>query len=69
LSTLTAILQLAKAARQYAPAIAAVSSGIGMILSKNYSEGLSTIFQALTLVFSGATAVSLQGAVSKSAAK
>jgi hypothetical protein len=69
MSTLSAILQIVKAARQYAPVIAAVASGVGMILSKNYSEGLSTIFQALALVFSGATAVSLQSAVSRAAPK
>jgi hypothetical protein len=69
MSTLSAILQVVKAAKQYAPAIAAVASGVGMILSKNYSEGLSTIFQALALVFSGATAVSLQNAASRSAPK
>jgi hypothetical protein len=69
MSTFALIVQLAKAAKQYAPVIAAVASGVGMIASKNYSEGINTIFQALTLVFSGASVVSLQHAVSKSAPK
>ena len=41
---------------------AAVASGIGMILSKNYDQGLETIFQALMVVFSGASAVGLHAA-------
>lgn len=69
MSTLSAVVQILKAAKKYAPVIAAVASGVGMILSKNYDEGLSTIFQALTLVFSGATAASLQSAVARSAPK
>lgn len=69
MSTLSTVIQLIKAAKQYAPVIAAVSSGIGMILSKNYDEGLSTIFQALTLVFSGAAAVKIQGAAARSGPK
>ena len=47
MSTLLTIVSLLKALKPYAPMIAAVASGIGMIASKNYSEGLSTIFQAL----------------------
>ncbi len=69
MSTLALIIQLVKASKQYAPVIAAVASGIGMIASKNYSEGISTIFQTLTLVFSGASVASLQHAVSKSSPK
>ncbi len=69
MSTLALVIQLLNASKQYAPVIAAVASGIGMILSKNYSEGVSTIFQALTLVFSGASVASLQNTVSKSAPK
>jgi len=36
-----------------------------MILTKNYSGGVTEIFQALTLVFGGASVVGLRHAVSK----
>ena len=45
--------------------ILAVVSGLGMILTKNYSGGVAEIFQALTLVFGGASVASLRHAVSK----
>ncbi len=69
MSTLFSIIKLLKAAKPYAPVIAAVASGIAMIASKNYSEGLSTIFQALSVVFGGAAAASIQNQVVKSTAK
>ncbi|APW59235.1 hypothetical protein [Paludisphaera borealis] len=69
MSTVALVIQFLNASKQYAPVIAAVASGVGMILSKNYSGGINTIFQALTLVFSGATVVSLQNAVAKSSPK
>jgi hypothetical protein len=65
--TILSIIKLVKAAKPYAPMIAAVASGLAMIASKNYSEGLSTIFQALSLVFGGATAASLHNAATKPA--
>ena len=51
--------------KTYSSVILAVSSGIGMIATKNYSEGLSQIFQGLTVVFSGAGVASLRHAVAK----
>jgi hypothetical protein len=47
------------------PAILAIVSGIGMILTKNYSGGISDILQALTLIFGGTTVVGLSNAVAK----
>jgi hypothetical protein len=69
MSTIALVVQLAKAYKQYAPVIAAVTSGVGLILTKHYDEGINTIFQALTLVFSGASVASLQHAVTKSGPK
>jgi hypothetical protein len=51
--------------KTYSSVILAVSSGIGMIATKNYSEGLSQIFQAMTVVFGGASVASVRHAVSK----
>lgn len=65
--TILSLIKLVRAAKPYAPMIAAVASGLAMIASKDYSEGLSTIFQALSLVFGGATAASLQKAATRSA--
>jgi hypothetical protein len=59
------LLTLLNGYKTYASVILAVVSGLGMILSKNYSGGAAEIFQALTLVFSGASVVSLRHAVSK----
>jgi hypothetical protein len=59
------LLSLVNGYKTYAAVILAVVSGLGMILSKNYSGGVAEIFQSLTLVFSGASVVSLRHAVSK----
>ena len=69
MKTIVSIIKLVKAAKPYAPTIAAVASGVAMIASKNYSEGLSTIFQALSLVFGGAAAASIQRQAARSAAE
>ena len=56
--------------KTYAAVAGAVASGIGMIASKNYSQGLETIFQALLVVFSGASAVGVHAAaVGRASAK
>ena len=41
--------------KTYASVILAIVSGLGMILTKNYAEDVTQVFQALTL-FSGAAA-------------
>jgi hypothetical protein len=59
------LLSLIAGYKTYASVILAVVSGLGMILSKNYGGGVAEIFQALTLVFGGASVASLRHAVSK----
>jgi hypothetical protein len=59
------LLELINGYKTYASVILAVVSGLGMILSKNYSQGVSEIFQALTLAFGGASVVGLRHAVAK----
>lgn len=66
MSTLALIIKLARNYKTYAALIAAVSSGVGMILSKNYDQGLQQIFEALLVVFSGASVAGLHAAVVKS---
>jgi len=59
MGTIKFIIMLARNYKKYAPVIAAVSSGVGMVLAKNYDEGLRQIFEALLVVFSGASVMSL----------
>ena len=59
------ILKLISGYKTYASVIAALVSGLGMILSKNYSEGASEIFQALMILFGGAGVVGMRHAVAK----
>jgi hypothetical protein len=59
------LLSLVNGYKTYASVILAVVSGVGMILTKNYGGGVAEIFQALTLVFGGASVVGLRHAVSK----
>jgi hypothetical protein len=59
------LLALVNGYKTYASVILAVVSGLGMILSKNYGGGVAEIFQALTLLFGGASVVGLRHAVSK----
>jgi hypothetical protein len=67
MSTLATLVKLVAFVKRYGPTIAAVASGIGMIVSKDYDQGLSTIFQALTVLFGGASVASLQHAAARSA--
>jgi hypothetical protein len=60
------LLSLVNGYKTYASVILAVASGLGMLLSKNYSGGAAEIFQALTVVFGGASLAGLRHAVSKS---
>jgi hypothetical protein len=60
------LLNLINGYKTYASVILAIVSGLGMILSKNYSQGLNQIFQSLLLLFGGASLVSLRHAVAKS---
>ena len=62
------LLSLVNGYKTYSTVILAVVSGLGMILTKNYGGGVAEIFQALTLVFGGASVVGLRHAVSKASA-
>lgn len=55
--------------KSYAALIAAVASGVGMIASKNYDQGLETIFQALLVVLGSAGTVGAVGVGARAAAK
>lgn len=59
------VMLLINGYKTYATVILAIVSGLGMILSKNYGEGISSIFQALTVVFGGASVAGLRHAVAK----
>jgi len=59
------LLSLINGYKTYASVILTIVSGLGMILSKNYDGGITEIFQALTVVFGGASLVGLRHAVSK----
>ena len=59
------LLTLINGYKTYSSVILAIVSGLGMILTKNFSGGLSSIFQALTLIFGGASIVGLRGALAQ----
>jgi hypothetical protein len=59
------LLELINGYKTYSGAILTIVTGIGAILSKNYSQGVADIMQALTLIFGGATVVGLRHAVAK----
>ncbi|WP_165221853.1 hypothetical protein [Aquisphaera insulae] len=69
MKSVAVLLSLVNGYKTYSSVILAVVSGLGMILSKNYSEGAAQIFQALLVVFSGTTVVSMRHAVSKAEAQ
>ena len=54
------LLALFDGCKTVLPVILAVLSGLGMILTKALAGGISEIFQALALVFSGASVVGLK---------
>jgi hypothetical protein len=59
------LLDLINGYKTYSAAILTIVTGVGAILSKNYSQGLTDIFQALTLIFGSASVVGLRHAVAK----
>jgi multidrug transporter EmrE-like cation transporter len=61
----TILLDLINGYKTYSAAILTIATGVGAILSKNYSQGLTDILQALTLIFGGASVVGLRHAVAK----
>ena len=69
MNVITVIGKLISDYKTYGSVIMAVVSGLGLILAKNYSAGVEQILQALLVVFSGATAVSMRLDVGKVAAQ
>ena len=61
----TILLDVINGYKTYSAAILTVVTGIGAILSKNYSQGVTDILQAGTLIFGGTTVVALRHAVAK----
>ena len=61
----TILLALFEGRKTVLPVILAVLSGLGMILTKTLGWGISEIFQALALVFSGASVVGLKLAMAE----
>ena len=60
MSPISIILKLINGYKTYASVILTIVSGLGMLLSKQYSEGISQIFQGLVILFSGASVASLR---------
>jgi hypothetical protein len=69
MNVIATILRVICSYKTYASVILAVVSGLGLILTKNYSAGIQQILQALLVVFSGASAVSLRLDLEKVAAQ
>jgi hypothetical protein len=65
MSRVAILLKLIDGYKTYGSVIMAVVSGIGMILSKDYNDGLNQIFQALLVVSGGASVASMRHAVAK----
>ena len=65
MSTAWLVLELVRGRKTYAAAAVAIVSGLGMILSKNSSEGLSQIFEGLLVIAGGAGMASLRHAVAQ----
>jgi hypothetical protein len=61
----TILLDLVNGYKTYSAAILTIVTGVGAILSKDYSQGVADIMQALTLIFGGAAVVGLRHAVGK----
>lgn len=63
MSVTTILVALFGAVKACLPVILAVASGLGMILTKGMSWGISEVFQGLTMVFSGVSLVGIKNAV------
>ena len=61
----TILLDMINGYKTYSAAILTVVTGVGAILSKHYSQGITEILQALMLIFGSASVVGLRHAVAK----
>jgi hypothetical protein len=60
MNVIAILINLINAYKTYASVILTIISGLGMILSKQYGEGLSEVFQGFVILFSGASVASLR---------
>jgi hypothetical protein len=65
MSVITVLLNLINGYKTYASVIMAIVSGIGLVLSKNYTGGLTQILQSLLILFGGASIAGMRHAVAK----
>jgi hypothetical protein len=65
LNAIVMLMELTNGYKTYSAAILMVVTGVGAILSKNYSEGTKEILQALTLIFGATAVVGMRHAVEK----
>jgi hypothetical protein len=61
----TVLLEVINGYKTYSAAILTIVTGVGAILSKNYSQGATDIFQALAIISGSASVVGLRHAVAK----
>jgi hypothetical protein len=61
----TVLLEVINGYKTYSAAILTIVTGVGAILSKNYSQGATDIFQALAIIAGSASVVGLRHAVAK----
>jgi hypothetical protein len=69
MSVTAVLLNLINGYKTYASVILAIVSGLGLVLSKNYTGGLTQIFQSLLILFGGASIAGMRHAVAKVDAK
>ena len=60
MNLLSIVISLINGYKTYASVILTIVSGLGMILSKQYSDGISQVFQVLVILFGGASVASLR---------
>jgi len=65
MNVVNVLLKLINGYKTYASVILMVVSGVGLILTKDYSGGVTEIFQGLSVISGGAAIASLRHAVSK----
>jgi hypothetical protein len=65
MNVIAILVALYNGAKVISPVVLAVASGLGMILTKALGWGISEIFQALALIFSGASVSGLNKALAE----
>ncbi len=65
MNTTALLLAMINGYKAFSPVILAIVSGLGMILTKNFGGGISEIFQALAMIFSGVSVVGLSQALAQ----